>query len=39
VERALVLQRLVIDSTDAAATSECREAQREQFAEFGRQGV
>jgi class 3 adenylate cyclase len=38
LERALVLRRLVIASTDAASTPERRHALREQFAELGRQG-
>jgi class 3 adenylate cyclase len=38
VERALVLRRLVIVSTDAAADPARRRALREQFAERGRQG-
>jgi adenylate cyclase len=37
VERALVLRRLVIASTDPATAPEPRQALREQFAELGRQ--
>src|SRR5262245_14253016 len=37
LERALVLRRLAIASNDAAATSEHRQALRQQFAELGRQ--
>jgi hypothetical protein len=38
VERALVLRRLVIASTDTTANAERRQALREQFAELGRRG-
>jgi class 3 adenylate cyclase len=37
VERALILRRLVIVSTDGTAAPEHRQALREQFAELGRQ--